>query len=178
MMLARWPRGQALTLSLTLSLVTALLLTAAGQVQAHRQHMNWTTITWNAESLQLEIEHRLHEHDAQLILGDLQPSMPNLVRTADRARVALYVAEQFSLALTDQGPASLELVGAELNGNMLFVYQTLSLEKIPAALTISTHILMDVHPDQINKVNIDITRPTQTLTFNQRSGPEIAQIIN
>jgi hypothetical protein len=178
MMLARWPRGQALTLSLTLALVTALLLTAAGQVQAHRQHMNWTTITWNAESLQLEVEHRLHEHDAQLILGKLQEKLPNVARTADRARVALYVAERFSLALTDQGPASLELVGAELDGSMLFVYQTLSLEKIPAALTISTHILMDVYPDQINKVNIDITRPTQTLTFNQQSGPEIAQIIN
>lgn len=174
MMLARWPRGQALTLPL----VMVLLLTAAVHVQAHRQHMNWTTITWNAESLQLEIEHRLHEHDAQLILGNLQQELPNLVRTADRARVALYVAERFSLALTDQGTASLELVGAELNGSMLFVYQTLSLEKIPAALAISTHILMDVYPDQINKVNIDITRPTQTLTFNQQSGPEVAQIIN
>ncbi|MFT6516790.1 MAG: hypothetical protein ACJATP_000446 [Candidatus Azotimanducaceae bacterium] len=178
MMLVRWPRGQALTLSLALSLITALLLTAAGQVQAHRQHMNWTTITWNAESLQLEVEHRLHEHDAQLILGDLQYDMPNLVRTADRARVALYVAERFSLTLTDQDTASLELVGAELNGNMVFVYQTLSLEKIPAALTISTHILMDVHSDQINKVNIEFTRPTQTLTFNQQSSPEVAQIIN
>ena len=34
MMLARWPRGQALTLSLTLALVMALLLTAAVHVLA------------------------------------------------------------------------------------------------------------------------------------------------
>jgi hypothetical protein len=124
-MLARWPLGQ----TMTLSLITALLLTAAGQAQAHRQHMNWTTITRNAESLQLEIEHLMHEHDTQLILDNLQQKTPNLERTTDRARVKPYVAEQFSLALTDQDPSSLALAEAELDGSMLFVYQTLSLKK-------------------------------------------------
>lgn len=165
----RWPLG--------VSVILALLLTAAGQVQAHRQHINWTSITWNATSQQLEIEHQLHEHDAQLVLGDLQQELPDLLRTADRARVALYVAEHFSLALADQDPAALELIGAELSGNMLFVYQSLPLSQAPVALTISTRILMDLYPDQINKVNIDIAPPTQTLTFNTQSGPEVARFI-
>jgi hypothetical protein len=168
---ARWPVGLALVL------ILALLLTAADQAQAHRQHINWSTITWNAASQQLEIEHQLHEHDAQLVLGNLQQELPDLLRTADRARVALYVAEHFSLALGEQDPATLELVGAELSGNMLFVYQSLSLTTAPKTLTICTRILMDLYPDQINKVNIDITPPTQTLTFNGQSGPEVAQIL-
>jgi hypothetical protein len=170
MMRNRWP--------LCLSLVVGLLLGAAGQVQAHRQHINWTSITWNPTSQQLEIEHQLHEHDAQLILGKLQQALPDLLRTTDRARVALYVAERFSLTLADQNPAPLELIGAELSGSMLFVYQSMTLASAPEALTISTRILMDLYPDQINKVNIDITQPTQTLSFNRQSGPEVAQITN
>ena len=166
----RWP--------LTLSLSLALLLTTAGQLQAHRQHINWTTISWNATSHQLEIEHQLHEHDAQLILGNLQPGLPDLQRIEDQARLALYVAQQFNLALPDQDPANLELIGAEVSGNMLYVYQALSLDQPPRALTISARILMDVYPDQVNKVNIDITQPTQTLTFNRQSGQKFTQITN
>lgn len=165
-------------LLLGLPLILFLLLTAADQVQAHRQHINWTTITWNATSQQLEIEHQLHEHDAQLLLSDLQQERPNLLRTADRARVALYVAERFSLTLAGQDSSSLELVGAELNGNMLFIYQSLSLTEIPETIIISARILMDLYPDQINKVNINITQAIQTLTFNRQSGSEAAQIIN
>ena len=132
--------GQASGRSMLLLLV--LVATAAA---AHRMPGSLSTIKKNPNTGGIEVIHRLHTHDAELgiitILNDRGISLEQLV---GRAHLALYVEERFLVAPIDNGsigaPLQLELVGAELDGEFILVYQELKSD-LPGEIAVRDDIL-------------------------------------
>lgn len=131
---------------------------------AHREPGSLTTIKWNQASEITEITHRLHSHDAELGIGDTL-GLPGLsaLDLAGRAHIALYVEENFHIAGFD-GDIELTLIGAELVGDHVLVYQE-HRGRLPAQIRIQDGILRDVYPEQVNLVNIEDRDTTRSLTF-------------
>ena len=137
---------------------------------AHRMPGSLSTIKTNAETGIIEIIHRLHIHDAELgmvvLTGERQLTLDQL---AGRARLALYVEEQFSVAPVVDGEIGqrlpLELIGAELDGDFVLVYQQYAGD-LPADIAVRDTILSDVFPGQINHVNVATRDEIRSLTFS------------
>lgn len=150
-------------------IVIAALLFAA-LADAHRMPGSISTVKRSASGETIEIIHRLHTHDAELgiaaTLGKRNISLDTLV---DRAQLALYVEERFAIAnLAGQkigGKLALELIGAEMDGEFVLVYQEFAGE-LPARLAIRDDILRDVLPGQINHVNIATGGEVRSVTFS------------
>jgi hypothetical protein len=145
----------------------AILFTAA--VFAHRMPGSLSTIKLNPSTGTTEIIHRLHNHDAEFgvaaVLDDRTISLDTLI---GRAHLSLYVEERFVLARVENGvvgaPLEVELVGAELDGEFVLVYQEFNGE-LPNAIAVRNDILRDVLPEQVNHVNIAVGGDVRTLTF-------------
>jgi len=137
---------------------------------AHRMPGSISTVKYSTSGERIEIIHRLHSHDAELalasVLGESRISLETLV---GRAQLALYVEEHFRLAaFVDGRPGdrlALELIGAELDGEFVLVYQEFAGE-LPAALAIRDDILREVFPDQVNHVNVATGGEVRSVTFS------------
>ena len=151
------------------ALLAMLLLSVFAD--AHRMPGSLSTIKKNPNTGSIEVIHRLHNHDAELgvitILNDRSITLEQLV---GRAQLALYVEERFLLAAVEHGsigaPLELELVGAELDGEFILVYQELKSE-LPGEIAVRDDILRDVFPDQVNHVNIAVNGEVRSLTFQE-----------
>jgi len=141
---------------------------------AHRMPGSLSTIKPNVNSGVIEVIHRLHIHDAELgmvvLTGERDLTLDQL---AGRARLALHVEEQFSIAPVVDGEIGsrlpLELIGAELDGEFVLVYQQYD-GNLPADIAISDTILSDVFPGQINHVNVATGDEIRSLTFSEDAG--------
>ena len=115
-------------------------------VSADRQAIVRSTVTWNERSSRVEVVHRLHLHDARVALDRMtQGRSPGLASLEGRARLALSVEADFALLEAGQ-PLALDLVGATLEGDTLFVYQESEVMNFPADLTGSSTILQGLLP--------------------------------
>lgn len=151
----------------------ALLLTH--QVFAHRAKLTLTSISWNDRSDMLEVEHRLHVHDALTALGRADPeAAPDLVALRNRAKLALLVEQDFSLTLPDGEAIALETIGAELEGDQLYVYQEAELDTAPDALIVDCRLLRRFFNDQGNHVNFKVGDKLTSLFFSGDDGAKIA----
>jgi hypothetical protein len=131
---------------------------------AHRAPGSLTTIGWNSRSGTTEIVHRLHTHDAELGVGEIL-GIPDLsVETLEgRAQIALYAEERFRIAGED-GELPLDLVGAELAGDYLLVYQEYA-GRLPARIQVRDDLLRDVFAAQVNQVNVEDGDTVRSLVF-------------
>ena len=153
----------------TTSLVAAAATLVAALALADRQPLGLTTIKRSPTSGAIEVIHRLHNHDAELglnrVLGERVASLDTL---EGRARFALYVESRFTVATaSDDGvgaPLALELIGAELDGQDILVYQEYTGE-FPTAIVIRNDVLRDVFPEQVNLVNVAVDGDIRSLTF-------------
>ena len=153
---------------------TAIAATAALCVAAlafaHRMPGSISTVKRSASGDVIEIIHRLHSHDAELgvaaVLGKGNISLEDLV---GRAQLALYVEERFRIADFVDGRVgdrlALELIGAELDGEFVLVYQEFAGD-LPARLAIRDDILRDVFPEQVNHVNVALGGEVRSVTFS------------
>ena len=70
------------------------------------------------------------------------------------------------LFLGAEGPLDIGLVGAELVGNYVFIYQEW-IEPLSANIFIKNDILREIYPLQINQVNIISGDSIRTLIFTE-----------
>ena len=151
-------------------IVATAALCVAGLSLAHRMPGSISTVKRSASGDTIEIIHRLHTHDAEMGIavttGKRNVSLETLV---DRAQLALYVEAQFSIAeFRDRKigtKLALELVGAELDGEFVLVYQEFAGD-LPAGIAIRDDILRDVFPGQVNHVNVAIGGEVRSVTFS------------
>jgi hypothetical protein len=146
------------------SLVGVLLFGIALSAAAHREPGSLTTIKWNASSSKTEIVHRLHSHDAELGVGQvLGIADLSALDLEGRAIIALYVEARFRIAAGEED-IHLDLIGAELVGDYVLVYQEHSAE-LPVQIRVHDSILRDVYAAQINQVNIEDGDTVHSLVF-------------
>jgi hypothetical protein len=142
---------------------------------AHRQKLTFTEISYNDSAHLLEVSHRIHlddAEDAMAITGITDA--PDLTSLRARALFALYVEAQFSIKITDASIA-LELLGAQIEGHYIYVYQQAEMLTAPAGpLLIKCEILRALFSDQSNHVNIALGDSVKTLTFSRNDGSKHA----
>ncbi len=164
-MLSRFRSNRLASKMRAFVLALVALMGAAG-LQAHREPEALTTAEYNSNTGQTEIVHRPHIHD-------VEPNMDRILREAGqsleslegRARVAIYVRERFAIIPDGQrAPLLLSLVGAEIEGDYLYVYQEYNGE-LPDSLRIRDGILRDVFPEQVNRFSIKKGSRRSTLSF-------------
>lgn len=175
----RWNRP-AISQRFVIRLIGAAMFCIAALSYADRQPGSLSTIKTNPTSGNIEIIHRLHNHDAELGViaahGDRSLTLDKLV---GRAKLALYVEERFIIAeLSGDGvgaPLDLELIGAELDGEFVLIYQEFRGE-LPASIAVRNDILRDVFPEQVNHVNIATGGEVRSLTFRGDDNWQITTI--
>jgi len=153
-------------------IVAAAALCIAALAYADRQPGSLSTIKIGKSSGNIEIIHRLHSHDAELgimtALNDISLSIDHL---EGQAQLALYVETKFAVAAIDEGrigaPLALNLLGAEVDGDYVLVYQEYS-GTLPPNVAVRNDILRDVFPEQINHVNIAVNQKVHSLTFKDK----------
>ena len=163
------PRRAAAIRRFTNCLHAIVVLALAASAHADRQPGSLSTIKTNPSSGDIEIIHRLHNHDAELGVMTIHADRTlSLDQLRGRAQLALYIEERFFIAGLIDGevgaPLEIELIGAELDGEFVLVYQELKGE-LPLQLAVRNDILRDVFPEQVNHVNISLGGEIRSLTF-------------
>ncbi len=152
----------------------------AAPALAHRSHTAMTSVAWIPNdaaapdaSGRLEVEHRFYGHDLIAALARQPEGAPDSFEPLRaRARAALYVADRFSLMDANGAPIALTTLGAQVVSDRVLVFQEALGVARPTALGARSSVLMEVHADQINRVNLHVAGKVRTLSF---TGGEPAQ---
>lgn len=154
-------RAGIMRASALLCLFAVLIMPA----HADRERLSVSTVEWSAPAQTLHVTHRIHLHDAQqaLVRAGLLKE-PDLVPLINRAKLALFVGRGFRIA-GQTSDIALDILGAEIDGNYIYVYQQAEADAAPDMLYIDCNILRTVFSDQSNHVNVKLSDSVQTLTF-------------
>lgn len=168
-------RGAARSTARAGSLVALLLLGLAATATAHQLQAALTTIEVNPRSQLVEIVHRFYAHDAEHALAEVAGTEGDIhTDSALQQAFGRYVARHFSLIDAEGTPLEPELVGAEVEGDFLWVYQQLPGEAFDRIARVGHDSLQEVWPDQENRVNLRRDDGVRTLIL--RSGDDPAAV--
>ena len=102
----------------------ASVLLTMGPALAHQQKAALTEILFNPRTGNIEVAHRFILHDAEHAIRKTLDIGDSLVGSPDtQSAFANYVADRFALATSDGTALPLTLLGAEIEGGYLWVYQ-------------------------------------------------------
>ena len=147
---------------------------------AHEQAVAFTELVLKAngaepdcsvEGCRVEVAHRLAIHDAESTLMNVLGARADLYgdRVA-QTKLEAYVASRFSLTDPATGePVDLKLLGGEVERGFYWVYLEGETPADTAELDVSNTVMMDVVPNQTNRVNIRRDGETRTLVFRGAS---------
>ena len=82
-----------------------------------------------------------------------------------RAQAALYASERFELNANGE-PIKLDILGAEVAGGHLYIYQTGVLHEFPETWSARNSILRDLSPRFDNVVNVPTADGIRTIVFS------------
>lgn len=154
-----------------LGAVAALWALLTAPAAAHQLKAAITTALFNPRSGDIEVMHRFYSHDAEHALGAITGAAADLVDSErDRLKFAVYVHDHFALRGIGAELAPLTLVGAELDGDFLWVYQRTPAPESLHGLAARFDALQDVWDEQINTLNVERGGSVRTLTFRSGDG--------
>lgn len=127
---------------------------------AHRAHVSLTRVLANPRAGTWELLHSIHIHDAITALALWLPGEePNPASDRARARVALEVERRFAWTGPGGEPLAPVMVGAELAGDDLVVYQEWPAPRAAGEYSVSCSLLHEVFADQRNVVQFAVLSP-------------------
>jgi len=137
---------------------------------AHQKKTAITTILFNERTANIEIMHRFLIHDAEhavkQIRGDSFGEQANIIASENtRQAFSQYVSERFSILDQDGELLELTLLGSEIDGGSIWVYQETPIPTDLQSMTIRQNALRDIWREQVNRVNIERNKSTETLIF-------------
>ena len=149
-------------------LAALALLVLAQPLSAHQQKIVISTIANNPRTGMLEVSHRVPMHDAEHALHDMKEA--DIARNqASRDAFAVYVGNHFRVVV-DGEPLALELLGNEVEGAYLWIYQVTPAIPEGTVLEVRSSILTDIWPSQENRVNLGEGTSVDTLIFHAGDG--------
>lgn len=153
----------------------ALCAVPALPAHAHREKATVSEIAWSEKDGYLYATHKFHLHQTEVSLfeaGITHSAKFESLRA--RAELALYVQERFTLESLEGSPLPLEVLGAEIEGRDVWVYQQTKLPTSPEGLIVTCNLLRDIIKDQINHVDVKLGGKTRSLAFRGNDGPKKA----
>lgn len=132
--------------------------------QAHRLEAALSVVEVNPSSGILEITHRLYAHDLEHAL-DLGPIGAGYFETPEgREAIRLYSLRQFQIGDEKGRPLPLTFIGAELSGDLLYVYFEAGRYR-GKRLTLDSNLLQDFTAAQVNQINVRRNGKTVSARF-------------
>jgi len=116
---------------------------------------------------EVEVTHTLQLSAAQRLLfkaGIIDKNDMTGLRA--RAQAALYSSERFEL-MADGKTVPLNIIGAEIGGGHLYIYQTGSLNVLPQKWSAKNSILRDLSPRFDNVINVPTEDGIRTIVFSE-----------
>lgn len=148
-------------------LIVTILMAASAS--AHQLQAAISSVTFITRNNTVEVIHRFYSHDAEHALSSLAGHHVDILQDVEAQRVfGRYVSEHFQLSGEDETELPLSLVGVELEGDFIWVYQETPIPKQLNELTISDSVLLDVMPGQVNTVNVECAGELDTLVFSEK----------
>ena len=149
------------------ALVFALILPGPpAPAAAHEQKAAITRVLFNPRTKNIEIMHRFLLHDAEHAVKQIFGGQANILEDeTSRQRFADYVHRRFAMARADGTPIALSLIGQEIDGRYLWVYEEAPTPPGLKGLEIRHAALRDIWPRQINLVNVERGDDLWTVTF-------------
>lgn len=144
----------------------AIIAAPAIPAYAHREKTTLSEVTWNPDSGFLYVTHSFHTHEAeQALYAAGVISSPKFESLRSRAQLALYTETKFSLKTLGNDDIALELIGAEIDGPDVYVFQQARLTSAPKGLIITCALLRSLIPEQINTVDVRLSSRVVSLDF-------------
>ena len=157
-----------------LTMLIALLL--AVPVAAHQQKVTISSVAHTPRTGLLEVVHRVPLHDAEHALKAQGQRAPDIVNDLESRRAfARYVADRFTLIAKGKA-IPLKLLGTEIEGGRLLVFQEAASPGEGAKLAIQSRILTDIWARQENRVNLGAGTKVDTLVFKSGDAPKSASL--
>ena len=142
------------------------LLFAAFFVSAHQQKTAFSTVLFNPRSENIEIMHRFRVHDAEHAVKQILGKDADIINSKKtQNQFGKYVHQRFNLFDSAQQHLPLKMVGVELDGKFLWVYQETTQPTKLDNMTIRHDALRDLWPEQVNTINVEGKGKLQTLSF-------------
>ncbi|WP_444931083.1 DUF6702 family protein [Microbulbifer sp. SSSA002] len=143
-------------------LLTVTTLVFALQANAHRYHFGLTDLSVNERTQRLEISHRFFVADIEKALS---LSASKELSEAQK-QMEHYVNSRFQLSQEGDSVLKPNWVGMEADVHDIWIYQEVPLAAIVSKnLTVKQSMLMEVERDQVNTVNVNNGRETQSYTL-------------
>lgn len=160
--------------------IAALLMLApvcafiAVPVAAHQQKAAITSVEHNPRTGMIEVVHSIPLHDAEHALRHQGQKSADIKGDVESRRAfARYAAQRFSIA-ADGRELDLTVLGTEIEGASLLVYQEGPSPGPGAQLTIRSQVLTDIWLRQTNSVNVGRGTSPETLVFRGGDGAKLA----
>ncbi|MEL7198794.1 MAG: DUF6702 family protein [Pseudomonadota bacterium] len=142
-----------------------MALTLGVPAEAHRQKVTISTLAHNPRTGMLEVIHRVPLHDAEHALKQRGDKTPDIINDLPSRRAfARYLASRFSIVM-DESPLDLTLLGSEIEGGYLLVYQEAPSPGPGSQLWVNSQVLTEIWARQENRVNIGDATSVETLVF-------------
>lgn len=158
------------------------LLCFGAHAFAHRQHHVWTEIERNPNTGLIEISHRFHIQDGLHILQNKGPDAAALpIESVEAlAHLALYVDQHFALwpRCDSTKIRSLELIGAGIDDDFIYVYQEVDLAGQLHELSFGNTMLQDIEPYAASFININSAAGQYTYQFTNDSPKEQPEVVH
>jgi len=147
--------------SLILALAGACLL--AAPAAAHRVHAGVTEVLISATTGELQISHRVYGHDLIEALGiEVADEEAWYASPEGIAAAGQYAAAHFRIGEGDGRLIEPVYVGAELDGELLWIYFAAPVPADSSAFAIDNDLLADAFEDQVMMTNITIDSVVRT----------------
>jgi len=144
---------------------------------AHQLQAAISTVTFVTRSGAIEVIHRFYSHDAEHALSSIKGQRVDIVQdVASQQAFGRYVSEQFQLRDQHETELPLSLLGIELDGDFIWVYQETPIPGQLTKLEILNSALLEEIPGQVNTVNIECAGELDTLVFSGKAKTAQADI--
>jgi len=150
-------------------IVLIMTILMAVPASSHQLQAAISSVTFIPRNNTIEVIHRFYSHDAEHALSLLTGHHVDILQDKEAQHAfGRYVSEHFQLSGQDGTELPLSLVGVELEGDFIWVYQETPIPGQLSELSISNSALLDVTPGQVNTVNVECGGELDTLVFSEK----------
>ncbi|BDD08182.1 hypothetical protein FUAX_06140 [Fulvitalea axinellae] len=140
---------------------------------SHAFHVSVTDLSWNRESGRIEISTRVFIDDLEDAISKNREKKPDLLNNfeSEGENIGRYISAHLSLKAKSK-MLDLEYVGAEVEGDALWIYMQSQKVRKPKDLEVTNKVLMELFSDQQNIVHYTYEgqRKSLKLDKDQASG--------